>query len=76
MAEVTIKFENDEMYYDANECDARQFSAIINASIHQLETEFMEKGEDLTQFLTGIRRNLEMLENRQGTFLNNLEGRK
>ena len=76
MAEVTIKFESDEMYYDANECDARQFSAIINASMHQLETEFMEKGEDLTRFLTGIRINLEMLENRQGTFLNNLEGRK
>ena len=74
MAEVTIKFENDEMYYDAKECDARQFSAIINASMHQLETEFIEKSEDLTQFLTGIRKNLEMLENHQDTFLDNFEG--
>ncbi len=76
MAEVTIEFENDEMYYDANECDARQFSAIINASMHQLETEFMEKGEDLTQFLIGIRKNLEILETRQDTFLNNLKERE
>ena len=61
MATVTITFDNNEMNYDANECEAREYAAIINASIHHLKMNHVDKGEDVSKFVTGILSSLEVL---------------
>ena len=65
MAEITIKFENNELQYDAVECSAKEFASVANASLHHLEVECLEKGEDISVFLSGIRNTLEHLESLQ-----------
>ena len=65
LAEITIKFEKNKILYDAKECDAKQFAAVVNASIHHMEVECLEKGEDISIFLSGIRKSLDNLENFQ-----------
>ncbi len=62
MAKVTIEIKGNELNYDAHECEARDFAAIINASIHHLEVEFKDKGEDVSSFISGIKKSLEILE--------------
>ena len=62
MAKVTIEINGNDMNYDAHECEAKDFVAIINASIHHLEVEFKDKGEDVSYFISGVKKNLEVLE--------------
>jgi len=66
MATVTITIENDEMNYDANECEAREYAAIINASIHHLKVKHVDKGEDVSMFLPGMMSSLEVLASEAG----------
>lgn len=63
MAEVTITIDNNEMHYDAKECNSRDFTAIINASLHHMELEREKSNEDITHYLDGIKKNLEKLNN-------------
>ncbi len=62
MAEITIKFDKNELYYDAKECSARDFAAVANASIHHLEVEFKEKGENISVYIAGMKKSLAALE--------------
>ena len=62
MAEITIKFDKNELHYDAEECSAKDFAAVANVSIHHLEMEFDEKSEDLSPYIEGIRKSLAALE--------------
>ena len=62
MAKVTIEINDNEMNYDAHECEAKDFAAIINASIHHLKIEFKDKGEDVSSFISGIKKSLDPLE--------------
>ncbi len=61
MATVNITIENNEMNYDAKECEAKDFAAIINASIHHLKMEFVDKGEDVSALIPGILKQLDTL---------------
>ena len=61
MATVNITIKDNEINYDANECEAKDFVAIINASIYHLKVEFMDKGEDVSEFIPGIMKQLETL---------------
>ena len=74
MAEITIKFENNELHYDAVECDAKDFAAVTNASMHHMEVECLDKGEDISVFLSGIRKSLDHLENLQLVKSNSKKG--
>ncbi len=61
MATVNITIKDNEINYDAKECEAKDFAAIINASIHHLKIEFIDKGEDVSEFIPGILKQLETL---------------
>jgi len=75
MAKITINFKNNEMHYNAKECDAKQFAAVANATMHHMEVECLDKGEDISIFLSGMRKSLDNLENLQKSAnLNTKEG--
>ena len=61
MAEVTITINGNEISYDAKDCKAEDFVAVINASIYHLKSEFQDMGEDISGQVSIIRKNLENL---------------
>ena len=61
MTTVNITIKNNEMHYDAKECEAKDFAAIIKASIYHLKVEFADKGEDISDFIPDILKQLETL---------------
>jgi len=61
MATVNITIKDNEINYDAKECKAKDFAAIINASIYHLKVEFVDKGEDVSELIPGILKQLETL---------------
>ena len=62
MPKITITINNNEMHYDAQECEAKDFSAIINASISHLKSEFQDKGQVIDQYIASIEKSLESLK--------------
>ena len=61
MATVNITIEDNKVEYNAKECEAKDFVAIINASIYHLKVEFMDKGEDVSKLIPDIMKQLETL---------------
>ena len=61
MATVNITIKDNEMNYDAKECEAKDFVAIINASIYHLKVEFMDKGENVSELIPDIMKQLETI---------------
>ena len=64
MAEVTITINGNEISYDAKDCKAEDFVAVINASIYHLKSEFQDKGEDISSQVSAIKKSLESLDER------------
>ncbi len=62
MAEVTITINGNEISYDAKDCKAEDFAAVINASIYHLKSEFQDKGEDVSTQVRDIKKSLESLD--------------
>ena len=63
MAEVIIEINGNEISYDDKDCKAEDFVAVINASIYHLKSEFQDKGEDIIDLVSTIKKNLVSLEN-------------
>ena len=62
MAKVTISINGNELDYDAQECTAKDFAAIINASIYHLKLEFQEKGIDIGKEINTIEKSLNTIK--------------
>ena len=62
MAEVTITMNGNKISYDAKECKAEDFVAVINASIYHLKSEFQDKGEDISAEVNAIKKSLGTIE--------------
>jgi hypothetical protein len=62
MAEVIITINGNEISYDAKDCKAEDFAAVINASIYHLKSEFQDKGEVISAQVRDIKKNLESIE--------------
>ena len=62
MAEVIVTINGNEISYDAKDCKAEDFAAVINASIYHLKTEFQAQDEDISVQVSVIKKSLETIE--------------